>query len=103
MSTKGKPESYTVINLDDEVTWIAKALGVAIVLVLVGVLVAPWLVDLRAESEPASVPLNHATTSSVCRPANEVPAALIPLASSWERTCDWFIAPPIPPVVTPDD
>lgn len=88
-------DEYIYIDLDDPTPWWWLIATVIAAVLIVAVLIAPWVIELDNTSpEPASAtaPLQNAT--SICRPdSSGVPDVFDSSLASWNRFCEWFIAP----------
>ncbi len=91
-------EEYVYIDLDQPTHWWGTLVGLIAATLIVGVLIAPWVIDLN-DGQPDTVANSTLqSTGSICRPnANGLPGVFDPTVASWSRFCEWFIAPEINP------
>ena len=88
-------DEYVYIDLDRPTHWWNSLIGVVALVLIVGVLIAPWVIDLDDETNNNSLAnTTLQSSSSVCRPNNAgLPSFFDPTVASWSRFCDWFIEP----------
>jgi len=92
--TRAQAEDHVYIDLDDPTRWWLSIVGFAAIVLIAAVLVGPWLINIDGDESDSLVTTTLQTSGSVCRPnSNGVPAFLDPTVASWNRFCEWFIAP----------
>lgn len=97
-SSRAPSEEYVYIDLDDRAPWWTSMAGAIAAILIVGVLMAPWLIDLDGDQPESVASSTLQNSGSLCRPdASGVPAFLDPSVASWSRFCEWFIAPGMEP------
>lgn len=93
-TSESTTEDYVYIDLDRPSHWWSSLIGAIAIVLIVGVLVAPWAID-WSDPSPTDVSGNGLQGSGgVCRPDNSgLPGFFDPSLASWSRFCDWFIEP----------
>lgn len=87
-------EECVYIDLDEPTPWWASLVGIVAVVLIAGVLVAPWVIDIGNEPPDQIANNTLQSSSNVCRPNSEgVPGFFDPTMASWNRFCEWFIDP----------
>lgn len=96
IESRQSKEEFVYIDLDDPSRWWQTLIGAIVVVLIAGVLVAPWLIDLDNSQPNAVANAALQNTSSICRPnASGLPSVFDPTVASWSRFCEWFIDPQI--------
>lgn len=97
----GEPTEPVLIELDDPATRGAGVVGAIIVLAIVGIILAPFLINTLPQRDHALEHPSRATSSrQVCQPRFDVPEFLEPVTHfalpGFMRLCDWLVplAPP---------
>lgn len=97
------------IDLDDPAPRWFRCCGVLAVILVVGLMIAPWAIDTEAQpTPPEGQPAQTRTVeyAAICQPTVDFPAFAEPAVSmalpGWMRLCDWFADPSTaPPVGVP--
>lgn len=96
ISPDSTTNDYVYVELDKPSPWWSSLIGVIAIVLIVGVLVAPWAIDWTNDSSNNVANNTLQSSSSVCRPNNAgVPGFFDPTIASWNRFCEWFIEPDV--------
>lgn len=89
-------DEYVYIELDRPSHWWNSVIGIIAIVLISGVLVAPWMINLDDETNGNVARNTLQSSSTVCRPnSTGLPTFLDPTVASWSRFCDWFIDPDV--------
>lgn len=97
-------EETVIIQLDDPVSGITRAVRVVVVVLLLALVVTPYAFDLANDGGEvaATTETQGPARDQICQPVIELPSALDSVSQlavpSFMRLCDWFSPPNLPSI-----
>jgi len=104
---KPQRDEPIVIELDDPPPRGAKFIGLAIGILIIALLMAPFILDRLTTPDDIDATQTPLATRNeqICQPDVDLPSVLDPMTNfalpSWMRLCDWFSPPQDQPVDRP--